>query len=90
MTEREFVLNNFYNVYIHIKELELCGEEESIIQALKQTYKTICENTSEESETVKELDHIIEFIGLGGLTDIAQMHVKKQLFDLKNKIQPMV
>ena len=41
ISERDFVLNNFFNN--QLKEME----DTLIIDCLKQTYKTICENTSD-------------------------------------------
>ena len=50
MTERDFVLNNYYFAITHLVELEASGDRDSIIQMLKIEYKAIIENTSEESD----------------------------------------
>lgn len=47
ISERDFVLNNFLNPYYDGKE------DIDTVNALKSIYKTICENTSEESGIIK-------------------------------------
>ena len=50
MTERDFVLNNFYMVQLNSNALQVNFPDNDVIDSLKQTYKTICENTSEEGD----------------------------------------
>lgn len=63
MTEREFVLNNFYTN--QLKEME----DTLIIDVLKQTYKNICENTSDESDNDN-------FIGKDSINQFVQIAFK--------------